>query len=407
MSFSSLPAQNLPDAMRVVSRPGAPSPEPSTVPALWRLGFRPFYLLAATLACVAIPLWVASLYGVLPSPGMGWHAHEMVFGFAIAVIIGFLFTAGRNWTGLDTPRGAHLAALAGVWLAGRLALVALPPLPAAAIDLAFLPLAAWPLWRVFRRAGNKRNTFLIGLLAVLASANAAYHAATLGWLSINALRPVQGAILVIVLIETVIGGRVIPNFTANTIRGLQPVVDPRRDRIGVALLGATALGYLLGLPGPAEAGLAAAAAVAVATRALGYLPHRTLRHPLLWVLHLSYAWIAAGLLLLALASIGLVPSGAAFHALGVGATGGLVIGMLTRTALGHTARPLVAGKAEVLMYLALHAGALLRVAAALLPGRAHDALLVASATCWSASFLLYVIVYAPRLAAPRLDGKDG
>lgn len=406
-----MPANALPFTTQDLSRPRPPDMrpnlQPNLPPALWRLGFRPFYLLAASLACVAIPLWIASLYGMLPSPGMAWHAHEMVFGFAIAVIIGFLYTAGRNWTGLDTPRGKHLAFLAGVWLAGRVALYALPPFPAAFIDLAFLPLATWPLWRVFQRAGNKRNYFLIGLLSVLTLANASYHAAALGGLPISPLQPVQGAILVIVLIETVIGGRVIPNFTANAIRGLKPVVDARRDRIGVALVALTALGYLSGLPGPAEAGLAAAAAVAVATRALGYLPHRTLRHPLLWVLHLSYAWIAAGLLLLALASIGLVASGAAFHALGVGATGGLVIGMLTRTALGHTARPLQAGKAEVLMYLALHTGALLRVAAALWPGPAYDALLLGSASCWSASFLLYVLVYAPRLSTPRLDGRDG
>ncbi len=143
--------------------------------ALLALGFRPFYLLAAALAAVSVPAWLASYLGLatLPRLTMFWHMHEMVFGFAIAVVIGFLYTAARNWTGLWTPRGTALGALALLWLAGRVAMLACPPVLAAVIDLSFLPLAAWPLHRVIARADSRRNRFLVGLLALLALCNLA------------------------------------------------------------------------------------------------------------------------------------------------------------------------------------------------------------------------------------------
>ncbi len=211
----------------------------------------------------------------------------------------------------------------------------------------------------------------------------------------------------IVIIEAVMGGRVIPMFTANTLGTVQPVVNPRRDRIAVALLAATALAWTIDLPGLATAALCIAAAAAVLFRVLGFMPHRTLGHPLLWVLHLSYAWLAIGLFLLGLSALGLVSDGAAFHALGIGATAGLIIGMLTRTALGHTGRPLKAGTAETVMYLAVHAGAVLRVLASLHVMESSVGLILASAACWSLAFLLYLVVYGPYLVRARLDGKDG
>ena len=135
---------------------------------------------------------------------------------------------------------------------------------------------------------------------------------------------------------------------------------------------------------------------------------RLLAHPLLWILHLSYLWIAIGLALLGASALGWTSESAAFHALGVGATGGLIIGMITRTALGHTGRPLQAGAAELAMYLLLQAGAVLRVWASLAGGAsAYEALLIASSACWSLSFVIYLLVYGPRLMKPRVDGRDG
>lgn len=375
---------------------------------VFRLGFRPFYLLAAAFAAVSIPLWVARYFGglgALARIDLNWHMHEMVFGFAIAVIIGFLFTAGRNWTGLWTPRRGHLAALAALWLAGRLAMLLAPPILAAVVDLLFLPLAAYPIYRVLQRTGNKRNMFLVGLLGLLTVVNAVFHASVLGWLSVSSIAPVQAAILVIVMIESVIGGRVIPGFTANAIPGTKPVMDEKRDKICLVLTALASLAWVAHLPGPLTGALAVAAAVAQATRIAGWKPHVTLRKPILWILHLSYAWIPVGFFMLGLAAVGLASSSSAFHVLAIGSMAGLIIGMITRTALGHTGRPLTAGRSELAMYVLIQAGVVTRMLAA--AGIMRSPMLVATAVCWSAAFILYVAVYAPYLTAPRVDGREG
>jgi len=387
--------------------PTAVTPAPTGLPLL-RLAFRPFYLLAALLAALAIPLWLAAYYGhlpALPNVGLPWHAHEMVFGFAIAVVIGFLYTAGRAWTGLDTPRGLPLALLALLWIAGRVAMLLAPAPLAAVLDILFLPVAAVPLYLVLKRANNRRNLFLILLLALLATANVLYHCALAGALALSPLVPVEGAIFVIVLLESIIGARVIPSFTKNTL-GVAPLVDARRDRLSVALIVLSAASWLLGLPGPLVAALASATAVSLAIRLFGWKPWTTWRVPLLWILHLSYAWIIAGFLLLAASALGALPASAALHALTVGSMSGLIIGMITRTALGHTGRPLVAGRAETAMYVLVQIGALARLCAALAPA-AREAALLAATLCWSAAFLLYLAVYGPYLCRTRIDGRDG
>ncbi|MDO8305937.1 MAG: NnrS family protein [Herminiimonas sp.] len=377
--------------------------------ALWRLGFRPFYLLAAIFAVVSIPLWIAQYFGWIGMAHVNlfWHMHEMVFGFAIAVIIGFLFTAMRNWTGLWTPRKGHLAALAGLWLAGRLAMLFAPPLLAAVIDLAFLPLAAWPMYRVLQRSGNKRNMFLIVMLALLTIANLSFHAAFNGLIALSPTLAIQAAILLIVTIESLIGARVIPMFTANGAPGTKPIVHMKRDMIALVLMLAASLAWIFGAPAYTTAGCAIAAACAVALRLAGWKPHRTLRIPLLWILHLSYGWIPVGFVLLALAALQVIPASAAFHALTVGSMAGLIIGMMTRTTLGHTGHLLKAGSAELAMYLLIQAGAVARVAASFDLGSLRDTALIVSTLCWAAAFALYVAVYAPYLLRARIDGREG
>lgn len=377
---------------------------------LFRLGFRPFYLLAAAFAAVSVPLWIARYFGmaqVLTRVDLNWHMHEMVFGFAIAVIIGFLFTAGRNWTGLWTPRRGHLAALAGVWLAGRVAMLAAPALPAALIDVLFLPLAAWPIYRVLQRTGNKRNMFLVGLLGLLTVVNTLFHAAVLGWLDISSIAPIHAAVLVIVMIESVMGGRVIPGFTANAVAGMKPVTDAKRDRICIVLTALAAIAWVVQAPAPLAAALAFAAACAQLMRLAGWKPQCTLGKPLLWILHVSYAWIPIGFLMLALAVMNITSSSAAFHVLTIGSMAGLIIGMITRTALGHTGRPLSAGTSELIMYVLIQAGVIARLLAATDALGLRTAMLVTAAVCWSCAFLLYVAVYGPYLMSPRVDGREG
>ncbi len=395
--------------MRSIHIPTEPTPAGQPHPLL-RLGFRPFYLLAAALAAISVPVWLAGYLGALPAlpaVNMLWHMHEMVFGFAGAVIIGFLFTAGRNWTNLPTPTGGQLAALAALWIAGRLAMLLAPGVPALVVDGLFLPLCALAFGRVLVQAQSKRNYPICGILILLSVANLLFHAASHGWIPLSAFKPVHGAILMITVLEAVIGGRVIPMFTRNGAPGSQPVTVAWREKASIALLLATALAWVGGLPGAVVAVAAFAAAGVNAVRLLGWAPLATTRVPLLWILHLAYAWIVAGLLLLGFAALGIGSSSSAFHALAVGGMSGLIVGMITRTALGHTGRMLRAGRAESAMYLLLQAGAVLRLCANLLPAEARDAMLAGSALAWSASFLTYLFVYGPYLSQARVDGRDG
>nr|WP_315392874.1 NnrS family protein [uncultured Duganella sp.] len=381
---------------------------------MWGLGFRPFYLGAALFAALAVPLWMAQYHGWLGAGlggllhvGFAWHMHEMVFGVAAAVVVGFLYTAAFNWTGLWTPVRGKLAALVLLWLAGRVAMLLAPPPAGAAIDALFLPLAAWPLWQVMRRAGNKRNYFLVGLLGLMALANVVFHAITLGMVALAPAAPIEAAILVIVIMEAAIGTRIIPMFTRNGAPGATPLVQPTLDRVSLGLLAAAALAWVARTPAWLFGPLALAAAALVLLRLWRWQALRALAVPLLWIMHLSYAWIAAGFVLLALARWQLVTASAGFHALAVGSMAGLILGMMTRTTLGHTGRPLKAGRAERAMFVLIQVSALGRVASALGWESRTGAVLLASAACWAVAFGLYAVVYRPYLTRVRVDGKPG
>ncbi len=392
------------------AKPPTPMPSPPSWP-LWRLGFRPFYLGAAAYGMLAVPLWVAMLLGQvslnLTLAPLLWHAHEMLFGFAVAVIVGFLLTAGQAWTGLATPRGAVLAALAGLWLAARLAVVFAPYAVYAALDLLLLPLVAAILITVLLRAGNRRNLPLGGILLLLTAANAAFHAAVLGVIDIAAVRALHAGLALVVMIECVIAGRVIPAFTMSALPGVK-LQAPRV--LEQATLATTALGLALWVLAPPNAFTAAvlgAAALLHAQRLWRWQPLRTRARPILWVLHAAYAWLPIGLVLLALSQLGAVAVSAGIHALAVGATGGLIIGMITRTARGHTGRPLRVSRLEVAAYLLVAGAAVARVLLPLLAPQQLVIWLLAAATAWGLAFGLYLLVFAPWLTTTRVDGKDG
>ena len=391
-----------------------PVVRPKTPPtgfALFALGFRPFYLLAALFAALVIPLWIGMYVGHLPQPAyipaLWWHAHEMVFGFGVAIIVGFLFTAGQNWTGLPTPSGPALALIAALWLGGRSAMLFASPVPAAAVDIAFLPVAAIALGRVIWRAKSQRNYFTVALLSALAVANAIFHFRALGWLDGAPLAALHGALALIVMLMTIIAGRIVPNFTANALRG---ITQYRHDQLEVSAIGFTGCALAL-FVGGASAGLTATVALIAAllqgARTWGWNPWATRGTPLLWVLHLSHAWIVAGLVLIACASLGWVLPSLAWHAFGMGAMGGLILGMITRTALGHTGRLLQAGRIETAAYALLLGGALIRVFGGLLLPGLTPTVLVLAMLCWSTAFVLYVWKYAPMLIRPRIDGRKG
>ncbi len=399
-----------PDSLPIFT---AAQPAPAALQGLplLRLGFRPFYIGGALLAAVSVPLWVAMFLGALswtpPLPALLWHAHEMLFGFAVAIIVGFLMTAGKAWTGLPTPRGASLAALVLLWLAARVAAVVGPYPLYAALDLALLPLVAAILTRLLLRSRNHRNLPLALLLLLLAGANLLFHLALLQVLQLAALTPLRAALALIVMIECVMAGRVIPAFTMAVTPGLRIAATPGLDRFALA---ATALGlalWVLEAPGVPAFVLLALASALQFKRWLGWQPKVSRKRPILWILHAAYAWIALALALLALSQLGLLGASAGVHALAVGATGGLIIGMITRTARGHTGRLLQVSRPELLAYLLVLAAAVLRVLLPLLAPSLLAPSLIAAAAAWSSAFLIYLWIYTPWLLRTRLDGKDG
>ena len=388
--------------------------EPPRAPApgwaLWALGFRPFYLVAAVFGALSIALWALQFTGWLAHPyleGPLWHAHEMLFGFTLAVIVGFLFTAGRSWTNQPTPTGWRLGALVALWLIARV-LVVTPYAVAAAVANVAFPLAcavalAIPFWR----ARNKRNYFFVGLLLVMSAAAALVHLQRLRGMDAAAWSGVQVALDVVLFILAVMGGRVIPMFTNNAI----PAAKARRvEAVEKAALGSVLLllaADALTAPGWVVALIASVAAAAHAARWWLWHPWRTARTPLVWVLHLAYAWIPVHLLLRATAGLGFVPTSAATHALTVGAIGGLIIGMITRTARGHTGRVLRADAWDTAAYLLVAAAAAVRVLLTLSVPALTMIAIDLSAALWCAALLVYVVRYAPVLTRKRLDGKPG
>ena len=385
-------------------------PAPQGLPLL-RLGFRPFYLGGALLTAVCVPMWMALFLGQLQlaptMPPLLWHAHEMLFGFAVSIIVGFLLTAGKNWTGLATPRGPALGALALLWLSARVTAITGPYPLYLVLDMALLPLVAGVLVNILLRSRNHRNLPLALILALLTAANGVFHLAVSGVLNVPAITPLYAALGLIVMIECVMAGRVIPAFTMAVTPGLKLVAD---QRIEWVTLGMTGLGLALWVFVPAS--LLGMLVLALASglqlkRWLAWQPWKTKNRPVLWILHAAYAWFPVGLALLALAQIGWVSVSSGVHALAVGATGGLIIGMVTRTARGHTGRPIQVSRLEVTAYLLVMLAAVLRVFLPLIAPELLVVSLIGAAAAWSMAFMLYLWVFAPWLMRTRLDGKDG
>ncbi len=379
--------------------------------ALWNLGFRPFYLLAGSFAAAAMLWWIAQLAGGFGSKGylQGplWHAHEMIFGYAFAVIVGFLFTAVRNWTNAPTPTGSTLAIIAGLWLTGRLLGFTSWGIPAAAADIAFTMAAATGIGRPLLLAGNRRNYFFIAVVLGFGAANLAFHLGMSGIINIPVQRGLQTGLNLVMFLIAVMGGRVIPMFTANGVPGTRPVRHPWIEHTALAGIVLLIAADALGLPAIAIAAIAATTGIANAVRLAMWQPLKTIRKPIVWILHASYAWIAVYLLLRALSLIDIVPPSTATHALTVGAIGGLTLGMMTRTARGHTGLPLETSGMETAAYVLLQTGAIIRVFGPLAVPGWHLNSVILSGLLWTAAFILFTLKFWPILTRPRIDGREG
>lgn len=381
-----------------------------TGPAILSHGFRPFFLSGAAWAVAAMALWLAMLSGrlVLPMayPPLQWHAHELVLGYVPAIVAGFLLTAVPNWTGRLPITGRPLLALVSIWAAGRAAILlsALIGKPTAAlVDLSFLAALVVVVGREIIAGGNRGNIKVLAAVLLLLAANVLYHLEAVA--AVGDGHGLRLAVAATVLLIMLIGGRVIPSFTRNWLARQAPGALPApfaRFDILAMLSGGVALASWVALPEHvATALLALAAGVLNAARLLRWRGIRATAEPLVLVLHVAYAFVPLGFLMVALAILrpGWIAPTGALHAWTAGAISLMTLAIMTRASLGHTGRPLTATLPIMAIYLAALVAATARILAAF--GFASWAMLEVSAIAWVAAFGLFVIVFTPLLTRPR------
>lgn len=391
-----------------------------TAPRLFTEGSRVFFLAAALYAAFALLVWegwlAAAALGA-PAPAVPfapappfWHAHEMIFGYAAAVLGGFFLTAVPSWTGTPAARTGFVTAVAGVWLAGRLAVWfsgALDPALVAVVDLAFLPLLALKIGDQLRRRPKPQNLMFLVLLALVWTGNLLTHLEWTGAIGDGVWPGLRLGLSGVCAMIAVVGGRVTPAFTRNAMRreGRETGLPVSRRPVELtAIGGAILLGPLWAAeaPAPLLAAVALAAGAAQLIRVALWRPGWCATSPILWSLHLGMALLGLGWLALGLGWAGAaVPETAALHLLGVGAVGGMTLAVMSRAALGHTGRALVAPGPVVLAYLLVAAAAVLRFAGPVWAPGFYGGAMLASGALWIGAFALFAASYWPVLNGPR------
>ena len=367
-------------------------------------GFRPFFLAAGLWACVSMALWIAILMGVVDLPTafgpVAWHYHELLFGFVAAAIAGFLLTAIPNWTGRLPLQGWPLGILVLLWAFGRIAVAYsawIGPALAMAVDLSFLIVFAAVIGREIVAGRNWRNLPVLAAVSLLIAANAMIHAGAFE----NATLEDAGkrlSVSIVVMLISLIGGRIIPSFTTNWLRRRQvddlPVPFDRFDgaTLGISVA-ALAIWTVVDLNVFSGAALIIAAGVH-GVRLVRWRGMATVAEPLLWILHIGYAWLPIGLFLLGAAAW--MPSLAAvsIHALTLGGMGTMILAVMTRASLGHSKREMTAGNGTLAVYVLVLLSAVLRLAAPFLDG-GHALALDLAGGAWIAAFALFVVLYGP------------
>lgn len=395
-----------------------------TGPVFFELGFRPFFLAAGLQAVLAMLAWSASILlqsqaTVWPEvpiaiPVHQWHAHEMIFGYGLAVVAGFFLTAVPSWTGRPPVRGALLALLFGLWLLARIGSWVsawLPPVAVALPELGFIGLLSYLVARALLSARSKRNFLFLPVLALLIAAVGLHHLEAMGVARRTAAAGHLLAIDALLVLLTVVGGRIVPAFTANVLRreGIEPLPRPygRRDTVAILAVAALLLADLV-VPGTPVAGwVAVLAGLAGAARMAGWRTRHVLSAPILWVLHLGYAWLVIGLLFKGFALVtAAVPETLALHALTIGAIGCMTLGVMTRAGLGHTGRPLHVSSMIAVAYLLVSLAAVIRIAWPFADLGLPDTGLLASGLLWTTAFVIFTAVYWPVLTRPGLSTTD-
>jgi len=380
--------------------------------ALFEQGFRPFFLGAALFAGIALPAWLAAFGAAATWPThlapRDWHVHEMIFGYFGAVLGGFILTAIPNWTQRLPVQGGGLAALAGVWLAGRIAMATSAgwPIAAATVDASYLIALALVAWRELVASRNVKNLPVCVLIGLVALANAGFHAAVLSDLDAAAFE--RTALGVAAVLIALIGGRIVPSFTRNWLvkqgETSLPAAFGAFDKLAIAVTALTVVSWIALPRATATGAIFAVAALLQTIRVARWRFWSTVREPLVLVLHVGSFWLAAWLALEAISLLlpGSVDASTAVHALTTGAVGTMTLAVMTRAIRGHTGRDLTAGTATVAIYVLVNAGALLRILAPFLPYDRVGTLALAGWS-WAAAFILFVPIYGPMVlgAGPR------
>jgi uncharacterized protein involved in response to NO len=374
-------------------------------PALLSCGFRPFFLFgsvhAGAIVFVSFLVFTGSFELSSAFTPRDWHAHEMLYGFLPAIITGFLLTAIPNWTGRLPIRGLPLAVLVSAWAAGRIAVVfsaQIGWLATAVIDVSFLAIFAAAALREIIAGRNWRNLKIIGIVAVFASGNFVFHLET--YFRGTADYGLRVGIAAVILLLTVVGGRIVPSFTRNWLakRGTGRLPSPF-GYVDVAVL-ATSFGALilwLGWPhSSTAAGALGLAGLLHLVRLARWAGERTLQNRLVLVLHVAYVFIPLGFLLAAAAALGWIAATAGIHAWMTGAVGTMTLAVMTRASLGHTGHALVASTRTQIIYAAVVVSAIARICASLFPVY-FEAFVIASAVAWIAAFAGFAVVYGPML----------
>lgn len=379
-------------------------------PAILSYGFRPFFFFGSLWAFAAMALWLAMLQGRLTLPTtfapVQWHVHELIFGYVPAVVAGFLLTAVPNWTGRLPVVGSPLLMLFLAWIAGRIAVIASDLIGApiaAAIDLIFLAALGAVIAREIIAGNNTRNLKVLAVVALLWIANALFHAEAITG-STGGYGTRLGVAATVFLIQ-LIGGRIIPSFTRNWLArreaGRLPVVFDRFDTVTMAVSGLALGGWILVPSGFGTAVMAIAAALLNSVRLFRWAGYRTWAEPLVLILHIAYAFVPLGFLLLGLGILqpGMVSPTGALHGWTAGAIGIMTLAVMTRATRGHTGQELTAAVPTLAIYALAITSALARIVAAF--GILRDPMLTVSATAWCLAFGGFLIVYGPLLVRRR------
>lgn len=390
-----------------------PKPKPASAPVFLALGFRPFFSMAGLAGVVLLLLWLGLWTGAFSAPTyyglIGWHSHEMLFGYTVAVIAGFLLTAVRNWTGVNTPSGLPLALLAILWLLGRLFPWLdswVPTWLITGTDLLFLPAVAVALAPALWQGKTRANRIFIPLLLAMAITNLYVHLEATG-LTSTGRQGIDAMLFLVVGLVTLLGGRVIPFFTEGVIPGYQAKRYQVIEIVAITLLGAMVLIQLISPSTLITAVLAIGVAVSQFIRLDGWYHRAIWKHPILWVLYSAMAWIIVGFMLLALASMGMLAESLAIHALTLGGIGILTFGMMSRVILGHTGRPIEPHPVISGCFVLLNIAVVIRVGLPVIAPSLYETWLYLSGGIWIGVFSAFCFTYIPMLILPRNDGKPG